>query len=251
MTQVDIDIPVSPELQQALNTISCEAQGITKPSAPLKITLPSGDTLQAFTDLSKGIPNDCSMTFNLMLQLAPFLASITCLLRILKLLKPLVDIVKSIPGAPPVKAMEEFAEASVELLPCLLMPAAVIPFAKDIICFIRAVLHCLVRQLESVRNLLSGLQLRIEAASGNDDLLATLNCAQENAQTSVENLTQAIEPISALLELAGPILEMAGLPSISLQAPGAPPQDLAGLDALIETLQDEVSTIDALGICGS
>jgi hypothetical protein len=102
-----------------------------------------------------------------------------------------------------------------------------------------------------VRNLLSGLQLRIEAASGNDDLLATLNCAQENAQTSVENLTQAIEPISALLELAGPILEMAGLPSISLQAPGAPPQDLAGLDALIETLKDVVSTIDALGICGS
>jgi len=72
MGVVDIDIPVSASLQDALNLPECTDIGFPMPS-PLKITLPSGDELKAFTDLSKGIPNDCSMTFNLMLQLAPFL----------------------------------------------------------------------------------------------------------------------------------------------------------------------------------
>lgn len=249
MTQVNIDIPVSNELQQMLNLPDCPEISIPV-GKPLKITLPSGDSLQSFTDLSKGIPNDCSMTFSLVLQLAPFLASITCLLRILKLLKPLIDIVKGLP-VPPASAVEEFTAAAVDLAPCLLMPAAVLEFAKDIICFIRALLHCLVTQLQSVYNIMSGLQLQIDAAAGNDDLLGSLQCAQKNAQSSVDNLTQAIEPVSALLQLAGPIMSMAGLPSLSLPGPGASPQDLAGLQTLISTLQGVVSAIDEMGICAN
>jgi hypothetical protein len=252
MPQVSYDIPVSDELQEALNGLECEALRIPKPT-PLKITLPMGE-LHALSDISKGIPNDCSMTFNLMLQLAPFLASITCLLRILKLLKPLVDVVTGLtkmPPKPPVQAIQDLASAAIELAPCFAMPAAVIPFAKDIICFIRAVLQCLLTQLKSVRDMMSGLSLRMEAAAGNDDLLATLNCAQQNAQNSVDNLTQAIEPIGAIISLASPVLQMAGMPSISLQTPGASPQDLAGLNALIDTLQGVVDAIDELGICGS
>jgi hypothetical protein len=253
MTSVNLDIPVAADLQQAFDVPPCSELSIPMPS-PLKITLPSGDELKAFTDLSKGIPNDCSMTFNLVLQLAPFLASITCLLRLLKLIKPLVDIVQGLtkkPPAPPVAAVEEFAAAAIDLAPCFLMPAGVIPFAKDIICFIRALLNCLLTQLKSVRDLLEGIGLRIEAAAGNEDLLAALQCAQQNAQTSAASLSQAIDPISTLLELANPIMEMAGMPTISLTPPAAGAADLAGLNAVIETLQDVVSTIDALGICGT
>lgn len=252
MPQVTYDIPVSDELQNALNGLECDALAIPKPT-PLKITLPMGE-LHALSDLSKGIPNDCSMTFNLMLQLAPFLASITCLLRILKVLKPLTDIVTGltkVPPQPPASAIQDLASAVIEVAPCFAMPAAVVPFAKDIICFIRAVLACLLTQLKSVRDMLSGLQLRIEAAAGNDDLLATLQCAQNNAQASVDNLTQAIEPIGAIISLASPILQMAGMPSLSLQTPGASPQDLQALNALVDTLQGVVDAIDELGICGS
>jgi len=155
------------------------------------------------------------------------------------------------PPKPPVKAVEDFAAAAIDLAPCLLMPAGVIPFAKDIICFIRAVLACLLTQLKSVYNLAQGLQLRIEAAEGNDDLLAQLNCAQKNAFKSAQNLQQAIDPIATLLDLANPIMEMAGMPSISLQTPGASPQDLAGLKAVIDALQEVVDMIDSLGICGA
>lgn len=249
MPQVSYDIPVSAELQDALNGLECTALRIPKPS-PLKITLPMGE-LHALNDISKGIPNDCSMTFNLMLQLAPFLASITCLLRMLKLLKPLVDIVTGLPKPPSPTLLKDFADAAVELAPCFAMPAMVIPFAKDIICFIRAVLACLLTQMKSVRDMMSGLALRIEAAAGNDDMLATLQCAQQNAQNSAASLTQAIEPIGAIIQLASPVLQMAGMPSLSLQSPGASPQDLAGLNAVIDTLQGVVDSIDAMGICAS
>ena len=71
-------------------------------SEPLKIELPMGGSLKAFTDISKGIPTDCSMVFNLMVQLAPMLASIECLVRVLKLLAPLIEVIK---GAPPASGL--------------------------------------------------------------------------------------------------------------------------------------------------
>ena len=94
-------------------------------------------TLKAFTDISKGIPTDCAMTFNLLVQLAPLLASMECLLKILKLIKPLVDVVGSL-GPPPdpiklPKAIVDFTKAAVDLAPCLLIPtpANMIPFVRD------------------------------------------------------------------------------------------------------------------------
>ena len=73
------------------------AQVKLKPPSPLKITLPTGGTLTAFSDLSKGIPSDCSQTFSLMLQIAPFLGSIECLLKVLGLIGPLIEFVKAVP----------------------------------------------------------------------------------------------------------------------------------------------------------
>lgn len=243
-----IDIPVKPDLQKALDLKPCEALRIPSPK-PLKVRLPVSGELQAFTDLSKGIPNDCSMSFNLMLQIAPLLASMDCLLKILKLLKPIVALVTNPPPTPAL--IKDVVDAAAEVAPCFTMVQ--LPFfGKDILCLIRAVLRCLLQQLTSVRDLLSGLSLRMEAAAGNDDLLETLQCAQKNAQASVDNLTQAIEPLTVVLGLAGPVLQLAGLPDIALKTPGASPQDLEGLNALIDTLQAVVDAIDDAtgGICG-
>ena len=66
---VDIDIPVSESLQKALQPLSCSDIRLPLPR-PLKVELPFGGSLQAFVDMSKGIPNDCSMNFNLMVQIA-------------------------------------------------------------------------------------------------------------------------------------------------------------------------------------
>src|SRR5437588_9376794 len=146
----NIDITVESDLQEAFQIPSCTELGLPNPG-PLKVTLPTGGTITAFADISKGIPTDCALTFSLMLQIAPFLAATECLLKVLKLLKPLIDVVQGLP-MPPVKALQDFAKAAVDLAPCLLVPtpASIIPFIKDLLCLILKVLNCLLSQMKSL-----------------------------------------------------------------------------------------------------
>jgi hypothetical protein len=51
--------------------------------------------LKGMLDFSLGTPRDCTLAINLMVQLAPLLASMTCLLRILAVIKALEDTAKS------------------------------------------------------------------------------------------------------------------------------------------------------------
>jgi hypothetical protein len=249
MPNVNIDIPVSPELQQALDGLSCESISLQSAS-PLQIQLPIGVPLVALNDLSKGIPDDCSMSFNLMLQLAPFMASIACLVRLLKVVDSLVKMVTGLAKVPPdLSAAGALAAAAGDLTThCIPIVAAIPAFARDLLCFIRTVLKCVVSNLKSVESMLTSLQLRIADAEGNQDLLDTLNCAQGNAFTTIDNLNQSIQPISAFLALAQPIFGIAGMQSISIPT-GASPQSLEALTDLIAVLQGVVTVIDDMGIC--
>src|SRR5262249_48627704 len=74
----NIDIPVSADLQEMFNLPDCAQISLPQPKK-LKVSLPGGGTLKAFSDLSKGIPTDCALTFSLLMQIGPFLASIECL----------------------------------------------------------------------------------------------------------------------------------------------------------------------------
>lgn len=249
-----IDIAVSADLEQLFQLPSCA--DITLPSASgLSVQLPTGGSLQAFADISKGIPTDCSMTFSLMLQLAPFMASIQCLLNILKLLKPLIDVIKNLPFPPP-SAIGEFVEAAADLAPCLLIPtpAIMIPFVLDLLCLILKVLNCFLSQIKSLINIMGPLSLQLTAAqqSGNSDLIATLQCAQQNAQTQAGQIMNSLGPVGALLEIAGPLFGIAGVPSISMPSLGSA-SDLAALNTVVNDVQTVVTTvqsaINALGGC--
>jgi hypothetical protein len=248
----NIDIPLSAELQKAFQIPPCSELALPFPK-PLKVTLPTGGSMNAFIDMSKGIPNDCSMNFNLMVQMAPLLAAMECPLKVLKLLKPLVDIIQGLPAPPSPGTLKEFTDAAVALAPCFTVFASIPMFVKDLLCLIRSVLNCLLGQIRTVRDLLAGLQLRMSEAEGNPDLLATIKCAQDNANASMQSLTQSIEPIAGLLELVGTIAKLAGMSlNLSLSTPSAPPEDLAAIDALIEVLQTAVDAIDTAtgGSCG-
>jgi hypothetical protein len=242
---VNIDIPVSASVQDALNIPACSTLALPMPK-PLKVTLPSGAEMKALVDMSKGIPNDCSMSFNLMLQMAPVLAAMECPMKILKLLKPMVDIVKNLP-TPPVSAVQEFADAAIDLAPCFAMIAQIPVFVKDLLALVRAILNCLLGQIRTVRDLMKGLSLRMGEAEGNPDLLATLQCAQDNAQASMQALTQGIDPIAGVLTLVSTVASIAGMSlDISLSTPSADPSDLAAIDALIDTLQGVVDVLDQI-----
>jgi hypothetical protein len=250
----NIDIAVSADLEQLFQLPPCA--DITLPAASgLSVQLPTGGSLQAFADISKGIPTDCSMTFSLMLQLAPFIASIQCLLNVLKLLKPLIDIVKGLPF-PPASAITEFAEAAVGLAPCLLIPTplVMIPFILDLLCLILKVLNCFLGQMESLIKIMGPLSLQLTSAqqSGNDELVATLQCAQQNAQTQAGQIMNSLGPVGALLEVAGPLFGIAGVPAITLPALGSA-SDIAALNSVVQTIQlvvtDVQAAINLLGGC--
>jgi len=252
----NIDIQVDADLNQLFQLPACP--DITLPSAGnISVQLPTGGALQSFADISKGIPTDCSMTFSLMMQIAPFLGNLTCLLKVLKLLKPLIDVIQGLP-MPPVKALADFAEAAVGLAPCLLVPtpASIIPFILDLLCLILKVLKCFVDQMKSLINILGPLNLQLSAAqqSGNNELVATLQCAQQNAQTQAGQVMNSLGPVGVLLELAGPLFEIAGVPSITMPALGSA-SDVAALQSIVQTMENVIGdvqiVIDGLGGCSS
>jgi hypothetical protein len=254
-----IDIPLKPDVRKLLDMTPCEHVRLPLP-APAKIQLPTGSTIKAFTDISKGIPTDCSMTLNLLVQLAPILASTECLLKILKFIKPLIDIIQALATLNPIKiakALPDFVKAAADIAPCLLVPtpANMIPFLRDILCLILKMLKCFLGQLQTLMGLMRGLTLQLSLAqsSGNIELQNSIECAQENAALSAQHLTKAIEPIGAILELIGPIMGIAGQKPIALPALGSG-TDVAALEQVVQTLQRVVGTIqvvvDALGGCG-
>jgi len=247
-----MDIPLSVDLNSALELPACQDIRLPLPK-DLKIQLPTGGSIQAIADVSKGIPDDCAMTFSLMVQIAPLLASLECLLKILKLLKPLVDVITNLPF-PPVKAVQDFAKAAVDLAPCFLIPtpAVIAPFVRDILCLILRVLGCLRDQLESLLKIMRDLQEQLAAArsAGNFALEETLLCAQENAEISGQHLMKAIEPIAVLLDLAGSVMALAGVGPIALPQIGDK-ADLQALQTLLQTLDGVIGSIeDAVGVVG-
>ncbi len=251
----DIDIAVSEDLQELFQLPEC-VDITLEPASSLSIQLPTGGTLQAFADISKGIPTDCSLTFSLMLQIAPFLASITCLLDILKLLKPLIDIINGLPKPPSPGTILEFGKAASDLAQCLLIPtpAVMVPFIRDLLCLILKVLKCFLSQMTSLINILGPLSLQLSAAqqSGNSELEATLACAQANAFTQAGQIMNSLGPAGALLEIAGPLFSIAGVATIKLPALGSA-SDLESLNSAVQTIQSVVADIqivvDVLGGC--
>ena len=249
-----MDIQVDANLNALFQLPACTDVQIPMPSSA-SVTLPTGGVLTAFADISKGIPTDCSMTFSLMLQIAPLLASLECVLRVLKLLKPLIEVIKGLPFPSP-SIIEEFIAAAVELAPCLLVPtpAAIIPFIRDLLCLIIKALKCFLGQMKTILAVMNGLSAQLEGAlaAGNSALVSSIQCAQQNAQAQAAQLTSSLQPLSVLLDLAGTLMSLAGVQPISLPSPGAG-GDAQALESFVEAIQGVVGTMqivaDGLGGC--
>lgn len=249
----NIDIPVPENLKKFLEIPKCADLSLPKVKIP-SITLPTGSQLKGMADVSKGIPTDCSVTFSLLLQIGPILASMECLLKILKLLGPLLDLVTNPPPTP--AAIKKVVDAAADLAPCLAIPTgASLPiFIKDLLCLILKILKCALGSLKSVAQLMQGLTLSLDAAAqeGNEDLIATLKCAQGNAQAQADSIVTSIEPLGVLLELASPVMQLVGVGPISLSVPGggqgadAILQVVTVIEGVVEILE---TAIEPLGGC--
>ncbi|HSF43586.1 MAG TPA: hypothetical protein VLT87_27580 [Thermoanaerobaculia bacterium] len=186
----------------------------------ISIPLPFGAEIKSIIDASKP-PNDCSVATSLMLQLSPLLASMTCLIKMLKVLAAVKKVVDGISVPPnPVQVLSdvvtEVAPALADVAKCFLLfdPCQLARMISAILGLILSYLRCMVQAVESILNFQIGIDLN--AAQGNPVLLASLGCAQDNAETSMMNLAQALEAIQPVLDLTSPLLELAGLPAIEM-----------------------------------
>jgi hypothetical protein len=234
-----IDIPLPDELTQALKPPQCLNFALPKPSMP-SLTLPIGGTLEGVADMTRGIPTDCSMSFSLMLQLAPIMASMQCLLSILKFLGDLEN--ASVTSLP--QAILDGLKA-LKICTGMVLPTGLFCFVRDLLLLIARMLLCAVEALESVVNILGGLQLQMAdaQASGNAELLAALQCAQQNAQNAADGTMQALQPIGVLLALAEPFMKITGT-SLSVGIPSpVPASDLKAMQTMLQTLHTVAQVI--------
>jgi hypothetical protein len=233
-----IDIALPDELTQALTPVCIPLPKVGSSS----LTLPTGQSLQGMADFTRSFPTDCSMQFNLILQLAPLMGSMECLLRVLKFIGVVVGLLKNISSPLDlVTAAGKIVSAANDIEKCVAIAVPGIPictFLKDLLTLISTMLICVSKELGSVLKILGGLSIQISAAeaSGNSDLLAALNCAQQNAATSADATMQSIQPVVVLLTLAGTFMELAGQ-SLNVTIPSAVPSgDLQAMQTLVDDL---------------
>jgi len=172
------------------------------------VHLPTGSSLRPIAVAENGsLP--CSATADLLQQTAPWLGSMECQLRILVLLKPLIEVIEELPTPTP-KSLAEFTKAATGLGPCLLVasPAASLPFVRDLLCL----------------------------------SLQSLRCLLEQSMTQTIPV-DAVAAIQGVLDLAQPFFNAAGVPLPQLSTGS----DTTALQEDIDTLQPIVDGLGGCG----
>lgn len=250
----ELSAELPPHIAAFLEQPRCLDIGLPEPKTA-KLELPTGATIKGITDLTQGIPTDCSLNLSLMLQLGSILANLDCFIRLLKLIEPLIEVIKGLPF-PPVEAIKKFIEASVDVGECIVKfttPLGMVPFVRDILCLIIRLLSCMIDQMGSLLAVMTSLSLQLESAEGNDALLANIACAQDNAQKSANSMMLSIEPIMVILDLAAPLLEIAQVPALQIPTFGGV-EGVEEMQTFLDTLTGFRDTLqlvaDGLGGCG-
>jgi hypothetical protein len=200
--------------------------------------------LKGFLDFSLGTPRDCTLAINLMLQLAPLLASMSCLLKILAVIKALEDTVKSA-FTKTGDLLDKIGELASECFG-ILNPLNIAITIKGILELIITFMSCFLEQLDSLLTFQANIDLK--AADGNPVLRTSLECARDNAQTSIDNLMLSLEAIQPLLDMATSVARVVGidlklpaLSDISTQQEHA--QVIINLKQAVTTMQEAIKAL--------
>jgi hypothetical protein len=249
-----IDIPLPAALSEALAVPRCADLRLPEPKT-LSISLPTGAVLPAVNDFTRGIPTDCSLAFNLLAQIGPVMGNLHCVISILKLVEPIVNIVTGLAKVPPEppgpELVQKLAEAVPDAMECivkLVVPqAGLVIFLRDVLDLIAKLLGCMCQHLGSLADMLDGLSLKISAVGpDNAELLASLACAQENAARSGAMMMASIEPLQALIALAKPLASIAGQDlDVDLSGLGSP-ESAEKIREIVEKIQPIVETLKTI-----
>jgi hypothetical protein len=251
MATIDIVLPA--ELMAALTPPVCADLQLPPiaTQAASSLQLPIGGTLNGVADFTRGIPTDCSMGISLMVQLAPIMASMECLLNVLSFLSGIVSAASEIPPNP-IDVVNAIVSGASDLLDCFKIVVPGLPlfcFIVGVLRLIANLLLCMVDALESTLGVMSGIQIQMAdaEAAGNTDLMAALQCANENAIIAADGTMQSLQPITVLLSLIQPFLKLAKLPVPVLTFPPLVASgDLAAMQAVLQPLRAVAQDISAI-----
>lgn len=205
---------------------------------PLSVSLPFGGQLSTIVHPGMGPPSDCDVVHSLMLQITPLMASMTCLLAVLNVVNALKNAATATP--PIVGGITEITDAIDKMTDCLgivLGPLPLCKMVKDVLKLIIAYLNCLIDSIDSILNFQIGIDLN--AAHGDPVLLAHLECAQENAQRTMEGMMNSMQGLEPIFELINMVL------SIADQDPIEPP-DLSAETPSLADLADGVDPLEPI-----
>jgi len=213
------------------------------------ITLIGGIQLNGFLDMSVGMATDCTVTMNLMQQLAPALAGLVPILNILAVIKALADFATNplVNGPDLIIAIDKIASLFVSLT-----PAGIAVTIKGVLELIIKFLKCFIIQLESAVSFQVELdliqqQIELDPLMANAVLEASLSCARINAKLTMDHTMASLGPVAPLLDVVNIVAGIAGLsievPPMSAEA-GADPTEL--VSTLKETITSLEQAIEAL-----
>jgi hypothetical protein len=223
-------------------TICVEIPKISVPT----VSLPMGIELQAIADLSKGPPTNCALLQNLMLQLMPTLAGLTCIFKILGVIAALEKFMQNPldpSGATGVlTAIGDMGECITSILPA----TALFEMIKSILLLVIGYLKCFVEAIRSVLDFQVGIDLN--GAAGNPALMQSLQCASDNAATTMQQMMMALAPIQPLFKMMEPVIKLSQLPiKLPSIADITGAKDVAEavdkLDAMLTEMQQIVASI--------
>jgi hypothetical protein len=234
MPSLNIDVALPDDITKYLQQPTCDYLLIPPPPPPIQLCLPFGGRIQGIVDVTRTIPDDCSLSFSLLLQLPPLMASLGCFIKLLGLIKPLIEVIKGIAPPDPValaQAVPDFIKASVDVVACIAQVELGVPmFVRDLLLLIAKLLKCMAKALKDIATMMSGLSISIATAkvNKNTELLAQLQCAQNNANAQAQAALGSMDMIATVLAVAEPLLALAGV-NFTLPTLGSA-QDAQGLE---------------------
>lgn len=214
------------------------------------VKLPMGAQFSGIVDFANGLPDDCSVAFNLMGQFNVALGQLQCPLTVLEALQVLSDMAKN-PGSF-ILNLPKLADALGKLAECFLSitPAQVALSIRDMIEAIVKILGCLIELVDSVLRFQA--RLDVSAAATNSKLADILFCAQQNANNTTASVLKVLDVFASILNtIAGlPGASELGIPQIptSMQLSASTPSleslvDTSEIQAVLDVLRDVVGAL--------
>jgi hypothetical protein len=210
------------------------------PVKKFQIPMPFGGFMKPILDMSKGVPNDCVLVQSLMLQIAPMLAGMECVLRLLKVVMVLKDLINGLPKADFSK-VGDVVSAIDELAECFLMltPAGIGKLIAAILRIIIAYLNCFIDAFMSIYTFQIGLQ--ITEAGDNPILLGNIQCAKQNAEKSQQALMDSMEGAQSLMEI---LSLLGGIANLELKLPSL--SDIAANEDPLQAIEQLRTALEEL-----